>query len=131
MLAIKEDNCVCLVFFFVQELNNRLDDVTQENSNLLSKVSSLEESISLADQERTILQDKMNALTEGKDEVEKKLGLMMESLETEKQVCCVGSAKSTEMGVVEKALSFVREHLLQMYQSYCLVSKREGLGTSL
>ena len=75
MLAIKEDNCVCLVFFFVQELNNRLDDVTQENSNLLSKVSSLEESISLADQERTILQDKMNALTEGKDEVEKETGV--------------------------------------------------------
>ena len=75
--------------FFVQELSNRLDDVTQEKSNLLSKVSSLEESISLADRERTILEDKMNSLTEGKDEVEKKLGLMMESLETEKQVCCV------------------------------------------
>ena len=39
---------------------------------------------SLADRERTILEDKMNSLTEGKDEVEKKLGLMMESLETEK-----------------------------------------------
>ena len=76
-------------FFFIQELSNRLDDVTQEKSNLLSKVSSLEESISSADQERTILQDKMNALTEEKDEVKKELGLMTESLETEKQVCCV------------------------------------------
>ena len=79
---------VCF-FFFVQGLSNRLDDVIQEKSNLLSKVSSLEENVSLADQERTILEDKMNALTEGKNEVEKKLRLMMESLEAEKQVCCV------------------------------------------
>ena len=73
----------------MQELSNRLVDVTQEKSNLLSKVSSLEESISSADEERTILEDKMNALTEGKDEVEKKLGFVTESLSTEKQVCCV------------------------------------------
>ena len=76
------------VFLLVQELSNRLDDATQEKSHLLSKVSSLEESISSADQERTILEDKMNALTEGKDEVEKKLASVTESLETEKQVCC-------------------------------------------
>ena len=79
------------VFLIIQELSNRLDDITLEKNNLLSKVSSLEESISSADQERTILQDKINALTEEKDEVEKKLGLVTESLKTEKQVCfCVG-----------------------------------------
>ena len=76
------------VFLIIQELSNRLDDITLEKSNLLSKVSSLEESISSADQERTILQDKINALTEEKDAVEKKLGLVTESLKTEKQVCC-------------------------------------------
>ena len=86
MVAIIEDNRVCL-FFFVQELSNRLDDATQGKSTLLSKVSSLEESISSADQERTKLEDKMNALTEGKDEVEKKLASVTESLEREKQVC--------------------------------------------
>jgi len=89
MLAIIEGNRVCLFFFFVQELNHRLDDVTQEKSNLLSKVSSLDESISSADQDRKILEDKMNALTEGKDEVEKKLASVTKSLETEKQVCRV------------------------------------------
>ena len=83
MLAIKEDN---YFFFFLQELSNRLDDVTQEKSNLLSKVSGLEESISSADQERKTLEDKMNAFSEGKDEVEKKLASVTESLETEKQV---------------------------------------------
>ena len=80
----------------MQELSNRLVDVTQEKSNLLSKVSSLEESISSAGEERTILEDKMNALSEEKDEVEKNLGSVTESLEAEEQVCCVGSAKSTE-----------------------------------
>ena len=80
--------------FFVQELSNRLDDVTQEKSNLLSKVSSLEESISSAHQERTILKDKMNSLTEERDEVEKKLEAVTESLETEKQVCVVGNLSS-------------------------------------
>jgi len=89
MLAIIEDNRVCLFFFVVQELSHRLDDVTQEKSNLLSKVSSLDESISSADQDRKILEDKMNALTEGKDEVEKKLASVTKSLETEKQVCRV------------------------------------------
>ena len=78
----------------MQELSNRLDDVTQEKSNFLNKVSSLEESISSAHQERTILEDKMNLLTEGKDEVEKKLESVTESLETEKQVCVVGNLSS-------------------------------------
>ena len=89
MLAIKEDNRVCLFFFFMKELSNRLVDATQEKNNLLSKVSSLEESISSAHQEKTILEEKMNALTEGKDEVENKLESVTESLETEKQVCCI------------------------------------------
>ena len=71
----------------MQELSNRLDDVTQEKSTLLSKVSGLEESISSADQERKILEDKMNVFSEGKDEVERKLASVTESLETEKQVC--------------------------------------------
>ena len=79
---------VCF-FFFVQELNNRLVDVAQEKSNLLSKVSSLEESVSSAHQGRTALEEKLNALTEGKVEVEKELGSVTESLETENQVCCV------------------------------------------
>lgn len=70
----------------MQELSNRLDDVTLEKSNLLSKVSGLEESISSADQERKILEDKMNVFSEGKDEVEKKLASVTENLETEKQV---------------------------------------------
>ena len=78
----------------MQELSNRLDDVSQEKSNLLSKVTSLEESVSSAHQERTILEQKMNSLTEGKDEVQKKLGLVTESSETEKQVCCVGNLSS-------------------------------------
>ena len=77
---------ITFVFCFLQELSNRLDDVTQEKSNLLSKVSGLEESISSADQERKTLEDKMNAFSEGKDEVEKKLASVTESLETEKQV---------------------------------------------
>lgn len=76
------------VFEFLQELSNSLDNVTQERGDLVNKVSSLEESISSADQERKILEDKMNALTEEKDEVEKKLASVTESLETEKQVCC-------------------------------------------
>jgi len=84
MLAIKEDNFLSVLF--LQELSNRLDDVTQEKSNLLSKVSGLEESISSADQERKLLEDKMNVFSEGKDEVEKKLASVTESLETEKQV---------------------------------------------
>lgn len=84
MLAIKEDNCLSVLF--LQELSNRLDDVTQEKSNLLSKVSGLEESISSADQERKALEDKMNAFLEGKDEVEKKVASVTERLETEKQV---------------------------------------------
>lgn len=84
MLAIKEDNFLSVLF--LQELSNRLDDVTQEKSNLLSKVSDLEESISSADQERKILEDKMNVFSEGKGEVEKKLASVTESLETEKQV---------------------------------------------
>ena len=84
MPAIKEDNC--FLFCFLQELSNRLDDVTQEKSNLLSKVSGLEGSISSADQERKTLEDKMNAFSEGKDEVEKKLAAVTDSLEREKQV---------------------------------------------
>lgn len=84
MLAIKEDNCLSVLF--LQELSNRLDNVTQEKSNLLSKVSGLEESISSADQERKALEDKMNAFLEGKDEVEKKVASVTERLETEKQV---------------------------------------------
>ena len=95
MSKSSDDSAGCLqlkkimrLSFFLQELSNRLDDVTQEKSNLLSKVSSLEESVSSADQERKILEDKMNAFSEGKDEVEKKLASVTESLETEKQVCC-------------------------------------------
>ena len=84
MLAIKEDNC--FFFVFLQELSNRLDDVTQEKSNLLSKVSGLEDSISSADQERKTLEGKMNAFSEGKDEVEKNLAAVTESLERVKQV---------------------------------------------
>ena len=41
----------------------------------------------------------MNALTDGKDEVEKELASVTESLETEKQVCCVRNLSVSSLTV--------------------------------
>ena len=75
--------------FLSQELSSRLDNATQEKNDLLNKVSSLEESVSSADSEKKIWEDKMNALTKGKAEIENKLASVTESLEAEKQVCYI------------------------------------------
>lgn len=74
-----------------EELNNRLENVTQENKDLLHKVSSLEETVSSADSESKTIQQRVNALTEERNAVENEVTSLRESLqtlETEKQVCC-------------------------------------------
>lgn len=75
----------------MQELNNRLENVTQENKDLLHKVSSLEETVSSADSESKTIQQRVNALTEERNAIENEVTSLRESLqtlETEKQVCC-------------------------------------------
>lgn len=64
-----------------------MDNATQEKNNLLNRLISLEENVSFADNERKIWEDKINVVTEEKAEIENKLSSLIESSETEKQVC--------------------------------------------
>ena len=78
------------MFFQLQELNNRLENASQENKDLVIKVSSLEETVSSTDSERKTLQEKFDAVTEEKATNENEIASLIESLqalETEKQVC--------------------------------------------
>ena len=76
-----------MYFFSLQELSSGLDNATQEKNNLLNRLISLEENVSFADNERKIWEDKINAVTEEKVASENKLSSLIESSETEKQVC--------------------------------------------
>ena len=79
--------CFTLLFFFSwQELSCGLDNVTQEKNNLRTRLLSLEDSVSFADNEMKVFQDKIEVVTEEKAEIENKLSSLMESSETEKQV---------------------------------------------
>ena len=79
--------CFTLFFFFsLQELSCGLDNVTQEKDNLRTRLLSLEDSVSFADNEMKVFQDKIEVVTEEKAEIENKLSSLMESSETEKQV---------------------------------------------
>ena len=73
-------------FFSWQELSSGLDNVTQEKNNLRTRLLSLEDSVSFADNEMKVFQDKIEVVTEEKAEIENKLSSLMESSETEKQV---------------------------------------------
>ena len=69
-----------------QELSCGLDNVTQEKNTLRTRLLSLEDSVSFADNEMKVFQDKIEVVTEEKAEIENKLSSLMESSETEKQV---------------------------------------------
>lgn len=51
-----------------------------------TRLLSLEDSVSFADNEMKVFQDKIEVVTEEKAEIENKLSSLMESSETEKQV---------------------------------------------
>jgi len=75
---------------FLQELSSRLDRAAQENNDLLSNVTTLEERILSAENESNVLQGKLTSLTEEKAGIENQMILLRETLQTaekEKQVC--------------------------------------------
>ena len=66
-----------------------MENAIQESKEFLSKVGDLERKVSSFDNERRTFQEKVNALTEERDEIQKDAASLKESsesLEAEKQV---------------------------------------------
>lgn len=66
-----------------------MENAIQESKEFLSKVGDLERKVSSFDNERLTFQEKVNALTEERDEIQKDAASLKESsqsLEAEKQV---------------------------------------------
>ena len=66
-----------------------MENAIQESKEFLSKVGDLERKVSSFDNERLTFQEKVNALTEERDEIQKDAASLKESsqsLEVEKQV---------------------------------------------